>query len=164
MWNQVQTFLQTIPTLLTPQPVRVEIPSDEQLSDAIFRAVHDPEFRTRLIARPKQTLTSLKIDIPPQQEVIVVESTPDQTFLVLPIMTDREVKILQAGSNFGRSLRATRSRIILRAWQDADYRTRLLTDPKAVLINEGFQIHTAATVKVLENNLEHLHLVIPCLH
>jgi Nitrile hydratase, alpha chain len=164
MWNRFQTFLQTIPALLTPQPVRMEPALDNLLSDAISKAVHDPAFRTQLLAHPQQTLASEKIDIPPQQQVIVVESTAEQIFLVLPIQIDREREILQTGLNSQDSLRAIRSKIILHAWQDPDYKAKLLSDPKAVLIAEGFQIPIAATVKVLENDLEHLHLVIPCLH
>jgi Nitrile hydratase, alpha chain len=74
------------------------------------------------------------------------------------------MEIVQAGLTSQRSLRATRSQIILKAWQDADYKSRLLADPKALLMAEGFQIPDATTVKILENDAEHLHLVIPNLH
>jgi Nitrile hydratase, alpha chain len=164
MWNRFQILLQTIPDLLTPQPVRIERSLDERLSDAIAQAVHEPKFRAQLLDRPKQTLASLDIQIPPAQAVFALESTPQQTFLVIPVMTDREIEILRAGLNSGRALRATRSRIMLKAWQDPDYKARLLADPKAVLITEGFQIPDTATVKVLENDAEHLYLVIPNLH
>jgi Nitrile hydratase, alpha chain len=164
MWNRFQTFFQTIPALLTPQPVRIERSLDEQLSDAIAKAVHDPQFRTQLLARPKQALASLDIQIPPERAVFAVESTPQQAFLVIPIMTDREVEILRAGLNSGRALRATRSRIMLEAWQDPDYKARLLADPKAVSIDEGFQIPDTTTLTVLENDAAHLYLVIPNFH
>jgi Nitrile hydratase, alpha chain len=164
MWNQFQTLLQTIPDLLTPKPVLVEVSLDEQLSDAIAHAVHDREFRTKLLDRPKQTLASINIHIPSAQDVTVVESTPGQTFLVIPIMTDREIEILKSGSNSRRSLRAARSNILLKAWQDTAYKARLLADPKAVLISEGFQLPDTAIVKVLENDAKHLHLVIPSVH
>ncbi len=164
MWNRFQTLLQTIPALLTPQPVRIEVSLDEKLSDAIAQAVHNVEFRTQLIDRPKQTLASLDIHLPAAQQVTVVESTPGQTFLVLPIETDREVKIVEAGLNSGRSLRAVRSQVILKAWQDPDYKTQLLTNPKQVLIDAGFQISDTIKVNVLENDPEHLYLVIPNLH
>jgi Nitrile hydratase, alpha chain len=164
MWNLFQTLLQTIPELLTPQPVRIDRSLDERLSDAIAQAVHDPHFRTQLLDRPKPALASLDIQLPPERAVVAIESTTQQTFLVMPIMTDSEVEILRAGLTSGRALRATRSRIILKAWQDPDYKARLLADPKTVLIEEGFQISDAATVKVLENDAEHLYLVIPNLH
>lgn len=164
MWNQFQTLLQNIPDLLTPKPVRVEVSLDEQLSDAIAQAVKNPAFRAQLIDRPKQTLASIDIQIPPEREVTVVESTPGQTFLVIPIMTEREVEILQAGLNSGRANRANRSRLLLEAGRNPDYKARLITDPKAILIDEGFPIPDNVTVKILENSSEHLHLVIPFVH
>ena len=164
MWQRFQTFWHTISDLLTPKPVWIERSLDEQLAEAIAQAVHNPNFRTQLLSAPQQALASLDIQLPPTQAVFVVESTPQQTFLVIPIVTDREVEILQSGLNSGRALRATRSRIILKAWQDAEYKAQLLADPKAVLLAEGFQIPAATTVKVLENDAQHLHLVIPTLH
>jgi hypothetical protein len=164
MWNRFQTFARTIPDLLTPKPVRVEVSLDEQLSDAIAQAVKNPAFRAQLLDRPKQTLASLDIQMPPAQAVTVLESTPGQTFLVIPIMTDREVEILEAGLNSGRAQRANRSRLLLKAGRDPDYRSQLLTNPKAVLTAAGFQLPDTATVTVLENSLKHLYLVIPFVH
>ncbi|AFY94561.1 nitrile hydratase subunit alpha [Chamaesiphon minutus] len=79
-------------------------------------------------------------------------------------MTDREVQILQLGLNSPRSLRASSLRIILQGWRDLDYKAQLLADPKAVSITEDFEIADAAIVTILENDVEHLHLVIPTLH
>jgi xanthine/CO dehydrogenase XdhC/CoxF family maturation factor len=164
MWNQLQTFVRAIPDLLTPKPMRVEVSLDEQLSEAIALAVKNSAFRTRLLDRPKQTLASLDIQIPPVQAVTVLESTPGQTFLVIPIMTDREVQILEAGLTSGRANRANRSRMLLQAGRDPDFRSRLLTNPNAVLTEAGFQISATATVTVKENSLEQLYLVIPFGH
>lgn len=164
MLNRLQTLVQNIPDFLTPKPVRIEVSLDEKLSDAIAQAVHDPKFRKQSIDRPKETLATLGIQLPPECEVTVVESTAGQTFLVLPIKTDREVEIVRSGLNSGRSLRAIRSQVILKAWEEPDYKTQLLTDPKTVLIDAGFQIPDRTTVKVLENDAEHLYLVIPNLH
>jgi Nitrile hydratase, alpha chain len=137
---------------------------DDRLSDAIAQSVHNLDFRKQLLERPQQALASMEIQIPPECTVKVVESTPGQTFVVLPIATESEVEIVQSGLKSQRSQRATRSRIILKAWQDPDYKARLLADPKTVLLAEGFQIPEATTVTVLENDAEHLHLVIPTLH
>jgi hypothetical protein len=163
-WNWVQNFVTTIFSLLTPKVVHVEISLEDRLSDAIAQAVRDPEFRIQLLDRPKPALASLDIIIPPQQEVTVLESTSTQTFLVLPIMTDREVEQLQAGVNSPRPLRSVRSRILLKIWQDPDYRSQIFADPKAVLIAEGFPIPDTAAVKILENSLTHLYLAIPSMH
>ncbi len=164
IWQQVKAFVQNIPDLLVPKVVHVEIPLDKQLSDAIAQAIHDRAFRTQLIAHPKQALIGLDITLPPHQQVTVLESTPTQIFLVLPIMTDREIEHLQAGMSARRTLRSVRSQIILKTWQDPAYKTRLCDDPKAVLIAEGVKIPALATVAVLENSSEHLYLVIPSIH
>jgi hypothetical protein len=82
----------------------------------------------------------------------------------MPLMTDREVTALQSGLNGGRSLRAARSRILLKAWQEPAYRSRLLAHPKEVMKEAGFQISDSVAVRVLENTSDHLHLVIPSLH
>jgi hypothetical protein len=164
IWQQLQNFWQTIPTLLTPQPVRIEPSFEEQLSDAIAHAVHNSTFRTQLLAHPKQALASLKIQLPAEQAVIAMQSTPGQIFLVIPIMTEQELEILRASANSPRALRAIRSRVLLKSWQDHDYKSRFLADPKALLIAEGFQIGDGATVTVMENDATHLYLVIPHIH
>jgi hypothetical protein len=164
IWNWIGSFTIGIPDLLVPKVVRVEISLEKQLSDAIAQAVRDPGFRTQLINHPKQTLASSYINIPPQQEVTVWETTATQTFLVLPIMTDLEIEQLQVGATSSRSSRSIRSRILLDAWQNSDYRSRLFADPKALLLAEGFQIPANTTVTILENSPEHLYLVIPTVH
>jgi Nitrile hydratase, alpha chain len=164
MWQQIGDFVRNIPDLLVPKVVHVEIPLDKQLSDAIAQSIHDPAFRTQLLAHPRQALSSLGIGIPLPQQITVLESTSTQTFLILPIMTDLEIEHLQAGVSSQRSMRSVRSSIILKAWQDPDYKARLCAEPKAVLIAEGVKIPELATVKVLENNSENLYLVIPTIH
>lgn len=60
------------------------------------------------------------------------------------------------------SLSKQESRIMLQAWRNPGYKAQLLAS-KAVLITEGFQIADVATVTILENDAEHLHLFIPTL-
>jgi Nitrile hydratase, alpha chain len=162
--ERLQDFVKTIPTLLVPQVVHVEVSLEAQLSDAIAEAVRDRSFRQQLLDRPKQALASLNIRIPPQQEVTVLEATSAQTYLVLPIATEDEIERVRAGVNSPRSLRAIRSKILLNAFEDPDYRSRLVADPKTVLIEAGFQIPIDTQVRVLENSAEHLYLVIPAIH
>jgi Nitrile hydratase, alpha chain len=162
--ERVQHFVKTIPTLLVPQVVHVEVSLEAQLSDAIAQAVRDPEFRQQLLDRPKQALASIYLRLPPLQEVTVLAATSAQTYLVLPIATEDEIERVRAGVNSPRSLRAIRSKILLNAFEDPDYRSRLVADPKAVLIEAGFQIPIDTQVRVLENSAEHLYLVIPAIH
>jgi hypothetical protein len=154
--ERLQDFVKTIPTLLVPQVVHVEVSLESQLSDAIAQAVRDRSFRQQLLDRPKQALARVNIHTPPQQEISVLEATSTQTYLVLPIATEDEIALVRAGVNSPRSLRSIRSKILLNAFEDPDYRSRLVADPKAVLIE--------AQVRVLENSAEHLYLVIPAIH
>jgi hypothetical protein len=162
--ERLQDFVKTIPTLLVPQVVHVEVSLESQLSDAIAEAVRDREFRQQLLDRPKQALASRNLRIPPLQEVTVLAATSTQTYLVLPISTEAEIERVRAGVNSPRSLRSIRSKILLNAFEDPDYRSRLVADPKAVLIEAGFQIPIETQVRVLENSSEHLYLVIPAIH
>jgi hypothetical protein len=164
LWQRLQSFLQSLPTLLTPQPVRIEVPLDQQLSEAIAQATRDPVFRQMLLAKPKEALDSIHIHLPARQQVSVVESTVAETFLVLPVMTEAEIAILQSGAQSTRAQRAARSRIVLQAGADPEYKAKLLNNPKEVLIAEGFKIPASTAVKILEDSLEQLHLVIPAVH
>jgi Nitrile hydratase, alpha chain len=162
--ERLQHFVKTIPTLLVPQVVHVEVSLESQLSDAIAQAVRDRSFRQQLLDRPKQALARVNIRTPPQQEISVLEATSTQTYLVLPIATEDEIERVRAGVNSQRSLRSIRSKILLNAFEDPDYRSRLVADPKTVLIEAGFQIPIDTQVRVLENSSEHLYLVIPAIH
>jgi hypothetical protein len=163
-WSRLRQTIGATRDLLVPKVVPIEVSLEQQLSDAIAQAIHDPALRAALIADPQSTLASLKIALPPQQQVTVLESTATQTFLILPIMTDREVEYLQAGLSSQRSLRSVRSQIVLKAWQDPEYKARLLADPNTILSKEGVKIPTLTSVRVLENSLEQLYLAIPTIH
>jgi Nitrile hydratase, alpha chain len=164
IWNNLRNLVRSVPSLLTPQPVHVEFSLEQRLSDAIAEAVKNPKFKAGLMANPLQALADFGIRLPPQQSVQVLESTAHMTYLVLPVMTDQEVEALQKGMMGGRALRAIRSRVLLQAGRDPEYRSRLLADPKEVLQEAGLQIPDNTSVRVLENRFDRLHLVIPCLH
>lgn len=50
---------------------------------------------------------------------------------------------------------------IARAWTDARYKTKLLTDSHAALAEHGVEIPAGVTVKVLENTADTQHIVVP---
>jgi hypothetical protein len=52
-------------------------------------------------------------------------------------------------------------KIIAKAWADADFKKRLLTDATAALKAEGLTLPEGVTVKALENTETTFHLVIP---
>jgi len=55
----------------------------------------------------------------------------------------------------------TRGRIIAKAWTDEGFKRRLVSNPEAVLGEDGLALPAGVRVKVLENTDTLLHLVIP---
>ncbi len=55
----------------------------------------------------------------------------------------------------------TMTKAIARAWTDADYKAKLLSDPHAALAEVGVAVPAGTTVKVMENTAETHHLVLP---
>ena len=51
--------------------------------------------------------------------------------------------------------------IIAKCWADEAFKQRLLADPAGTLKQEGVEIPAGVTVKVVENTVRVLHLVIP---
>ncbi len=55
----------------------------------------------------------------------------------------------------------TIEKAIARAWTDADYKAKLLSDPHAALAEHGVKISAGKTVKVVENTDDTVHVVLP---
>jgi len=55
----------------------------------------------------------------------------------------------------------TVAKAIARAWTDAEYKTKLLSNPQAALAEAGVEVPAATTVKVMENTAQTQHLVLP---
>ena len=50
---------------------------------------------------------------------------------------------------------------IARAWTDADYKARLLSDPHAALAEHGIKVRDGIKVKAVEDTRDTKHLVLP---
>ena len=55
----------------------------------------------------------------------------------------------------------TIAKAIAHAWNDAAYKATQLSDPRAALAEAGVEVPAGATVKVVENTKDMLHLVLP---
>ncbi len=53
------------------------------------------------------------------------------------------------------------SKAIARAWTDADYKAKLLSDPHVALAEHGIEVPAGTTVKVVENTADTQHVVLP---
>ena len=91
------------------------MPTPDQLTQLIARALRDSAFRHKLLAEPKQALQESGVLVSDAQTVTVVESNAGQTFFVLPLKTDTEAQQLQAAIASGLPQRAIRARVILRS-------------------------------------------------
>jgi len=135
-----------------------------QLTQVIARAIHEPEFRSRLLDQPKQVLQDMSIPIPQEQNVTVLESRDGTIFFVIPIMTSEEIEQLGVAVNSLHPQRSVRSRILLKAIQDPLYKAELFKQPKSILQTEGLPIPESADVTVLENSPEQLYIILPHVH
>lgn len=134
------------------------------LAQVIAKAVHEPDFRSQLLANPKATLHLMSVSVPDEQTVTVVESKAGQVFFVLPVLTDDLINDLNASLASVHPQRSIRSRILIKAAQNPSYKAQLLNSPKAVLSSEGMVIPESSELVVLENSDRHLYLVLPQIH
>lgn len=58
-------------------------------------------------------------------------------------------------------LRSGYGRAIAKAWTDADYKARLLSDPHAALAEIGVELPAGVSVTVSESTAKNPHLIIP---
>jgi hypothetical protein len=135
-----------------------------QIGPVIAKALRDRTLLSKLLTEPKQTLLDMNVPIPPEQAVTILESDEHRSFFVLPIMTDAEVQTLKNSLDSIHPNRLARSRVLIKAMEDPDYKMRLFQEPKAVLKAEGMTIPDAVHLTVLENSAEHLYIVIPAVH
>jgi Nitrile hydratase, alpha chain len=108
-----------------------------QLTQVMAKAVHEPDFRARLMETPRVILAEMDVSIPPAQTVTVLESKAGEVFFMLPVMTDQEAEQLAASWNTVHPQRSVRSQVLLKAKKDPEYKAQLLKEPKAMLIAEG---------------------------
>ncbi len=52
-------------------------------------------------------------------------------------------------------------RVVLRAWQDPEFRQKLTDDPNAVLTEHGFKIPAGVRFVIVENTSDRRHVVLP---
>ena len=50
---------------------------------------------------------------------------------------------------------------IARAWTDADYKAKLLEDPRAALAEVGIEVPAGVDIEIAEVDTEHVQLVLP---
>lgn len=81
--------------------------NNEQISEIIKKAHKDPEFKKRLLQNPKKTIESeLKIIIPNNIQIEVLEETEKKKYLILPHLSEnaeiakKELESISGGIGF----------------------------------------------------------------
>ena len=59
------------------------------------------------------------------------------------------------------ALQVAYGKLIAKAWSDQAFKRRLLSDPAAVLKDEGFDVPAGVTVRVFENTDKVVNLILP---
>jgi hypothetical protein len=94
------------------------------------KAWSDPEFKERLRSDPAATLMELQISVPADMEIVVLENTPEKTYLVLG--APRRVEPLSAIHDikrFGDSYRDPRMHSLNWVSRDPVHTARVKADP-----------------------------------
>ncbi len=55
----------------------------------------------------------------------------------------------------------TWAKIVAQAWADPEFKARLLANPAQVLKDEGVEVRSGTTLRVIENTDTTIHLVLP---
>ncbi len=56
----------------------------------------------------------------------------------------------------------TYGKLVAKAWADADFKEKLLTDTRTVFRNHGIQIPDDIEVSIVENSERKRHFILPC--
>jgi nitrile hydratase len=126
------------------------------------KAWSDPGFKKRLQSDPATVLMELRFSLPADMEIVVLENTPEMTYLVLG--APRRVEPLSAIydiKRFGDTYRDPRLHPFNWVSHDPVHTARIKTDPVAALAEMGIEVAESMTVKVLENSWTRTHLVLP---
>lgn len=138
--------------------------STAHIGPIVAKALRDPDLHAKLLANPAQTLRDLQVEIPSNQSVTVLESDEHHSFFVLPVMTDADLQQLKDSLDSIHPNRLPRSRVLIQAAEDPNYRTQLFEDPRSVLQAAGMKLPAAVTITVFANSADHLYIVIPVVH
>ena len=63
--------------------------------------------------------------------------------------------------NWNEDLQANYGRALARAWADADYKAKLLSEPRAALADVGIEVPARVNVNVAEVDAENVQLTLP---
>ena len=120
------------------------------IQDALDRIWSDAALKSRLLAEPNSVLAEFGLTIPASVTVQIHENTPTLMNAVLPLQP----------ANGGGSADPI-SRLMERAWTDAEFKAKLLSDSKEAAAEMGIKLPESMILKVWENSATEEHMVLP---
>ncbi|MGK5091698.1 nitrile hydratase subunit alpha [Deltaproteobacteria bacterium TL4] len=118
----------------------------------IQRAWEDQGFKSRLISNPKAVFAQMGEHIREEITIEIHDDSMDTTHFVLLDQVQARALQLDTPSQMGR--------IVQRAYEDPEYKARLLRDAKAA-VKEVIDFDIPANIIVHANTSNHIHLVLP---
>jgi len=120
------------------------------IQDALDRIWSDAALKSRLLAEPNSVLAEFGLTIPASVTVQIHENTPTLMNAVLPLQP----------ANGGGSADPI-SRLMERAWTDAEFKAKLLSDSKEAAAEMGIKLPESMSLKVWANSATEEHMVLP---
>ena len=122
------------------------------LQEALDRIWSDEGLRKRLLSDPKPILREFGLTFPESVSVKIHENTPTLMNAVLP-KKPAQLPINPSNDPITRTLE--------RAWTDAAFKKRLLSDPKEAVAEMGVRLPESMDLKIWENTDTLEHMVLP---
>ena len=140
----------------------------DQWSAVIARAATDQGFRSTLLNAPAATLQSAGVTIPAGTEVRVVENSATLAHLVVPgtpagLSADAQQQLasLKSSGAAPTSPVDAFAKLVIDSWSDGNLKTRLLSEPAAVLAERGIAVPAGINLRALEATGSQAWLVLP---
>jgi anti-anti-sigma factor len=119
------------------------------------KASEDAAFRAELMAAPEKVLSQSGFNLPSGFHVRFVEETEDTVFLPIAPYVGEAPGV--GSTELGRQ------QVMRRAVADQEFRKRLVTAPRAVLMEAGMVVPAEKKVVVLESTDDSFYVVLPLL-
>ncbi len=137
--------------ILTPDQIRRQVENMDSRTPArgaavVARAWIDPSFRTRLLADGNAAIEEIGLDRGPYK-LVVVENTPDvHNVIVCTLCSCYPRWLLGLPPDW---------------YKSANYRSRMVREPRAVLREFGLELSDSVTVRVHDSTADMRYLVLP---
>ena len=147
------------------------------LEKLVLKAWSDPAFKASLFSDSAAALASLGMRVPVGMTLKVLENTENLDYVVLPVRPAGELSDEQVAAATGFRLESTTGGnpefvpfckwcsfcidLVKRAWTHPDFKTKLLREPVAAVMDAGAVVREGEVINVVENTDKLVHIVLP---